>query len=970
MASIGSASLTIVPKFDNLGASVNKALGGLDTSAAGKAGGKKYSSSFETAASGGLVKTGALMGVFSKVTETALGAVTNSIGSAISRLDTLNTYPRVMQSLGYSAEEAQASITLMSDHLTGLPTALNDMVGTVQGLVAVTGDLGTATDAGLALNDMLLSGGASTQATASAMEQFRQILAKGKPDMQEWNTLTQAMPGQMQQLAESMLGTGHNARDLYTALGGGGGKKAKATITLDQLLEQMIKLDKEGGQGITAFSQTAKEATGGIQSSMDNMRTAIARGVASIFDAIGSDTIKDTLGGVGKAFENVLKLGGEGIKAVKPIVSDLVESASGAAPVLLGVAGALTAVTVANKGLAAVSTLSLQSFIPMQGAAKGVSETLLTLATRFKDGGKAQNALLSAASKFGGSYGGLIGAGAMLGVAGIGALVGILIKAKEKQDLYTKATQGLNEAIEASAKPVRSASDAYSSLSSTATKTAESVRSAREAYEESINKSAELTDTITSRNSTMQSSVGLLQAYQETINKYANQTGLDARAQEELKLAVQKVNEQCGTQYKVVDAANGVIADQNGKILENTNAINENIEAKKKSLQLEVLQQNYSDLYDKQAEDTQKVKEAEEALIAARAELDKYPDSNSEGWEEAQLRVEACEQALNLANDQLDRSTEAANKAGEQLAFAGSEAGEMAAKIRELDPSCAEGVLETGTTIDDFAKRLEEAGISSENFSKITSDQFNALVEQSNGDINQLIALIAAWNGTPIEKKETKVEVKGTQELTDANGKVYVWNGKDLIDKDANIAVMGAVELTDANGQAMVWTGIDLKPKNATINVKEGGLGGALTNLKAFNNLPSTITKYAKVKVTGTSGLNLGMGARPLYNYTGQAAGGFRPHAEGAIFSKSGAIVTQATILNDVVGEAGSEAIVPLDNRRYAQPFVDMIAEGINEQRQTGSTYVTIHMSVNADQGAKKIVREIGREIKLHGLMR
>ena len=104
--------------------------------------------------------------------------------------------------------------------LSTLPTRLDDMVSVVQGITATVGDLDKATDVGLALNDMLIASGSSTQLCSAAMEQFRQILSKGKPEMEDWRSLTTAAPGQMDQLAKSMLGPTANANDLYAALGG------------------------------------------------------------------------------------------------------------------------------------------------------------------------------------------------------------------------------------------------------------------------------------------------------------------------------------------------------------------------------------------------------------------------------------------------------------------------------------------------------------------------------------------------------------------------------------------------------------------------------------------------------------------------------------------------------------------------------------------------------------------------------
>lgn len=179
-----------------------------------------------------------------------MSSISSHVGSAVSRFDTLNNYPKVMQSLGYSAKESEASIGLMSERLSSLPTRLDDMAASVQGISVITGDLDKATRAGLALNDMLVASGSSTQLTSAAMEQFRQMLSKGKPEMQDWKSLVQAMPGQLDQLAKAMLGPTASADDLYAALGGG---KNDPTVTMDQLLDKMIELDVDGGGALKSF---------------------------------------------------------------------------------------------------------------------------------------------------------------------------------------------------------------------------------------------------------------------------------------------------------------------------------------------------------------------------------------------------------------------------------------------------------------------------------------------------------------------------------------------------------------------------------------------------------------------------------------------------------------------------------------------------------------------------------------------
>lgn len=155
MGYIGSTYLNVVPKIEGLSNAVSKATKQAESQASTS--GTKLGNSLTSGFTGSMTKAGVVAGAFSAVTSTAMNAVTSSLSGAISRFDALNNYPKVMTALGYSSEEASRSINTMSDRLQGLPTALNDMTTVVQGIVAVTGDLDQATDAGLALNDMLLA---------------------------------------------------------------------------------------------------------------------------------------------------------------------------------------------------------------------------------------------------------------------------------------------------------------------------------------------------------------------------------------------------------------------------------------------------------------------------------------------------------------------------------------------------------------------------------------------------------------------------------------------------------------------------------------------------------------------------------------------------------------------------------------------------------------------------------------------
>jgi tape measure domain-containing protein len=286
MAELGTAYITIMPSTKGMAKQIQNELGDAGDSGGKRAGGS-FASSFESVLRGSAIGA-ALGGALSK----AVGAIGGSLGAAVSRLDTLDNYPKVMTSLNVATDEADGSISMMSDRLQNLPTRLDAMASSVQGIYSAAKPFGvsltTATKAGLAFNDMMLAGGQGTAVAEAAMEQFRQMLTKNKPDMQDWKSLLAAAPGQMDQLAKSMLGPTATANDLYTALGGGG---AEATVTMGQLLDALVSLDTEGGAGLASFKSQAEDATGGVKTSFENMCNAIPRGMVNVMKAIGEDNI-------------------------------------------------------------------------------------------------------------------------------------------------------------------------------------------------------------------------------------------------------------------------------------------------------------------------------------------------------------------------------------------------------------------------------------------------------------------------------------------------------------------------------------------------------------------------------------------------------------------------------------------------------------------------------------------------------
>lgn len=317
MVELAHAYVQIVPSMSGVGRAIQDAFGSAGDKGGAQAG-KNFTSGFSA-------KIGAVAGVTASVFNKVAGVVASSLNSAIGRADQMNNFPKVMKNLGYSSEDAAASIKKISAALDGLPTTSSAMTGMVQQLAPLTSNLDEATDIALAFNNAMLAGGASTTEQENALTQYTQMLSAGKVDMQAWRSIQAAMPGQLNQVAEAMMGAGHNANDLYEAMKDG-------TYSFDDFNKTVVRLNKQGFAQYASFAQQAKDATQGIGTAFENVRNRVAKAVQKVIEAVGVENIAGAINGfssqfgkIGDAAANMVtgvkNWLGQAAQAAKPLVS-------------------------------------------------------------------------------------------------------------------------------------------------------------------------------------------------------------------------------------------------------------------------------------------------------------------------------------------------------------------------------------------------------------------------------------------------------------------------------------------------------------------------------------------------------------------------------------------------------------------------------------------------------------------------
>lgn len=308
---LGTAYIRIAPQTEGIRSTIQSAL-----SKAGSDGGESFNKSFS-------LKAGAIAGAISAVTQKAITAITSQFDAAVSRVDTLNVFPKVMKNLGYETNESAESLDRLSTRIEGLPTTLDEIVTYTQRLASSMNSLAkgevNATDLALAFNDAALSGGKGQVEANRAFEQFVQIIGRGRPMMQDWKIMLEVMPGQLKQMAKYMYSNNESLQayakaagktaetldgmDLYEWISAD--KNAYAKERLADFTEAMIKLDKEGGAGIVSFQEQVKDSTQTIGTALRLIPVRITKALANVISAFGAGDVYSVIDKFTKKFKDI-----------------------------------------------------------------------------------------------------------------------------------------------------------------------------------------------------------------------------------------------------------------------------------------------------------------------------------------------------------------------------------------------------------------------------------------------------------------------------------------------------------------------------------------------------------------------------------------------------------------------------------------------------------------------------------------
>lgn len=905
-----------------------------------------------------------------KTVSAGLDLMKASLDKAIDRFDTLQRFPKVMQSLGHSSKDVAQSTKALSEGIEGLPTTLDTVVSTTQKLTSMTGDLKQSTKLTIALNNAFLASGASTEDASRGLQQYTQMLSAGKVDMQSWNTLQETMPYALQKTAESFGFAGASAqKDFYAALQSG-------QITFKDFSKRLIELNN----GTNGFAEMAKKNSEGIKTSFGNIVNAVAKGIANVIDAfdkmskaVTGKSIAQNLDGIKTVVNNVFASIVNSIKAVTPVVRTAVQVLGYLKPVLdplLHILGGVVVGVLAFKG----AMLGLAIIKGIGGLITNLITSLTTLAS---------TSLVAE-----GATVGLTGALATLSSGGIflvvGALAGLVSWLSQESDAMKEAKAEAEEYNQS----IKSLND--------------SVKTGNESYE----------DRRREIKATAEDNERLVKKIEE-LSAVENKT---AAQKKELASSAEILNSR-------IDGLNIAYDKATGTINMTADAIRKQIEISKQSAEAEAANQRLveiakqrlevddkiADVKKKQKEEIEKLDKAEGKYGASILSNSAKEEIRNKINEDAAEKVKSLEESKKSLADSEQRATEIIANANEAQAKAVEDAtGRMKLSWETMDEDQRKLVEDMKSQFETLRGDVQNAFQAIEQQTALSAEQMTANLQQNIDAVDkwsqnlEILAQRGLDQGLIEQMRQAGPKMaEQTQALVNASDEqLGALNGKwtEAGDKAKEGFLRGiratGVELApevqamvtaigDEFRQALIDAGFDVKGREVATKTAEGIRAGqpdvqqatsemTEASKQAFNNLP-TEAKYSGSQVSGNYAQGISessplvqtasdfikstaIGAMSTLNGEGQTAGSnFGGGISTGINSSQGS-VTGAS-LGMTIAAAGQMISMSLKGMTAGQQFGGGISLGIGtKQGQVSSS------SKGLQSTAKQSVASLGAD--------
>lgn len=288
----------------------------VDKSVKGSAGGiKGFTSSIGKMAGAGLI-----IGAVSK----AWDAVTDSVSDAMTASDAMNKFSSTMEFAGIQGKELSKAKAAVKDYANATVYDLQTVANTSATLAA--NGVGNYTEMTEALGNLNAIAGGNAETFQSVAQSFTQTVGAGKLTTENWNQLSEAIPGVSSRLQDAMRNAGAFKGNFRDAMSAG-------EISADEFGAAVQQL------GMTDVAKEAATSTNTFEGAVGSLQANMVDGINSIIDAIGKDNITGAINTVSDGVSKAFKVIADNIPAVIDVLQQL-------SPIIAGVAAGFAAFAV------------------------------------------------------------------------------------------------------------------------------------------------------------------------------------------------------------------------------------------------------------------------------------------------------------------------------------------------------------------------------------------------------------------------------------------------------------------------------------------------------------------------------------------------------------------------------------------------------------------------------------------------
>lgn len=783
---LATAYVTIIPSLKGATKQIESQLAGVDTSKAGSAIGKSLGGSIGKsldlkAVGDGLSSAGSkLADVGGKLTAgvtVPLAGATAAVGTFALRTASAAETTEISFTTMLGSEEA--ALSMMEEladfaahtpfELSGLQTATRQLLAygfTAEDVIPMLTAVGDATAA-------LGTGQAGIESVTRALGQMQ---TRGKVSAEEMLQLTEAGIPAWEYLARAIGTDTAGAMDAVT----------EGAVSASQGIQAIVSgMENDFGGMMEEQSKT-------VAGLMSNLSDAIEQPLMKLRESDAyerfADSLADVVDAAGPFVESLLPHMESGLDAVSGVLDAATDAMDAFADMgedgqeqLIGMATAAAAagpaLTVAGKGIQLLGSATKGAGSLIKTGSKlvvGLGDKLLDFATAPETAGTALGKLAGAAASIPTPVTVAAGVIGGLAVAAIGAMAAEAAEAAEHEALLADATRSAGDIMSAASGSADGLGDAIGGIATDAEGTLEELAKLNASVAESLGETA--VDS------------GRLDQYLATIDELANKSGLTATEQYRLSEAVRGFNEVTGESYSVVDAANGKIADQNGVLQENTDALHESADAWLRRAQSEALSNVATQYLEQEAQAAYDLQVAQENLSAAR--------------ERAAELAEIASGATGASADEMARAGMEADKLYRQIPGLEQEVSDLSAAHETAARSAQDfsnaaaiqsAVFDVlGERSQEFVADLSTMGFSLSDFAGLTDEQMDAIAGAWDGSVT---SVIDAMNGLGVEVPNAAYEAMLGYDTNLSNG------GAQAISTALRVSGLTAQQFADKVGE-------------------------------------------------------------------------------------------------------------------------------------------------------------------------